>query len=129
MGLGAQIEGGKSGEAVEIDRSIVRATLHRMAFANDAGWYSTIVRSGYERRAFDASRQANWAFFPLWPLVWRAASFATGELMWSGLALANVLLVGAMILLRLSAGACGAATVHSRCSLASPCWRRWLPAR
>ena len=92
MGLQGQSSQGE----VEVDAPLVKGTLHRVAFANDAGWYAGIVRDGYEARVFDTSRQANWAFFPLWPALWKLASMVTGELMWSGLALANLLLLGAM---------------------------------
>lgn len=88
-----------AGSHVEVDWELLSGTLQRVAFANDAGWYSTIVRNGYEARPFDTSRQANWAFFPLWPMLWSGAAALTGEMMWSGLLLANLLLVVAMVLL------------------------------
>lgn len=90
---------GTQGMDVTLSRDLVTRTLHRAAFANDAGWYATIVRNGYEARPFDTSQQANWAFFPLWPMMWAAAAQLTGELMWSGLLLANLLLLAAMTLL------------------------------
>ena len=71
----------------------------QLAFVNDAGWYATIVRDGYERRRFDTTRQANWAFFPLHPLLWRYASRLTGELPFTGMALSNVFLLVALVLL------------------------------
>lgn len=56
----------------------------------DAGWYASIVRSGYDHHAIRSGRlagQANWAFFPLYPLaVWCVATalglspFAAGTL-------------------------------------------------
>ncbi|WP_295363225.1 mannosyltransferase family protein [Arenimonas sp.] len=47
------------------------------ALGNDAAWYLSIARDGYEERPFDAATQANWAFFPLHPMAWRAL-LATG---------------------------------------------------
>jgi hypothetical protein len=35
----------------------------------DTGWYLTIIENGYENRAFSLDRQANWAFFPGYPLL------------------------------------------------------------
>ena len=40
----------------------------------DASWYATIAEHGYDAGPFDASAQHNWAFFPLHPLLWRAAA-------------------------------------------------------
>lgn len=57
------------------------AAVEARALSNDGGWYLEIAREGYERRAFDASEQANWAFFPLHPMIWRAA-MATGASPW-----------------------------------------------
>jgi hypothetical protein len=71
----------------------------QMALINDAGWYMTIVRDGYERRPFDTSRQANWAFFPLYPLLWRYASRLTGELPFTGMALSNIFFFFALVML------------------------------
>jgi len=56
----------------------------------DASWYATIAEHGYDAGPFDASAQHNWAFFPLQPLVWRAASAVTGEFALTGIALANL---------------------------------------
>ena len=38
---------------------------------NDSGWYLGIASDGYERRPFEPTHQANWAFFPLTPILWR----------------------------------------------------------
>lgn len=66
-----------------------RAQLENRGLGNDAGWYLGIARHGYEQREFDTSAQANWAFFPLQPLLWRGA-MALGLGPWSaGLLLAN----------------------------------------
>lgn len=57
------------------------AAIEARALSNDGGWYMEIAREGYEQRPFDASEQANWAFFPLHPMIWRAA-MATGADPW-----------------------------------------------
>lgn len=63
----------------------------------DASWYATIAEHGYDQGPFEASAQHNWAFFPLHPLLWRAASDFTGEFPLTGIALANVLFFLALI--------------------------------
>ncbi|HEX5122499.1 MAG TPA: mannosyltransferase family protein, partial [Rhodanobacteraceae bacterium] len=63
----------------------------------DASWYATIAEHGYDAGPFDASAQHNWAFFPLQPLLWRAASKATGEFALTGIALANLCFFVALI--------------------------------
>jgi len=63
----------------------------------DASWYATIAEHGYDDGPFDASAQHNWAFFPLHPLVWRAAARATGEFPLTGILLANLCFFFALI--------------------------------
>ncbi len=65
--------------------------LSSVAIRADATFYRGIAMDGYEKRPFDTSRAANWAYFPLHPLAWRAVGALTGEWVWSGLLLANVL--------------------------------------
>lgn len=36
----------------------------------DVVWYQSIMDKGYEILPFESTRQHNWAFFPLWPMVW-----------------------------------------------------------
>ena len=63
----------------------------------DASWYATIAEHGYDEGPFDAGAQHNWAFFPLHPLVWRAAAAATGEFALTGILLANLYFLLALI--------------------------------
>jgi hypothetical protein len=63
----------------------------------DASWYATIAERGYDPGPFDASAQHNWAFFPLHPLLWRAAASVTGEFPLTGILLANVFFFLALI--------------------------------
>jgi hypothetical protein len=71
----------------------------RVAIGNDSAFYYEIASKGYEHRPFDTSKAANWAFFPLHPLLWRAAAAVTGEWVWSGVIVANMLALGALCLL------------------------------
>jgi hypothetical protein len=73
--------------------------VRRVAIVNDAGWYWAVARDGYEKRPFDTSRQASWAFFPLHPLLWRQAAAITGEWIWSGVLVANLSFLLALVLL------------------------------
>ena len=63
----------------------------------DASWYATIAEHGYDAGPFDASVQHNWAFFPLHPLLWRAAARVTGEFPLTGILLANLCFLFALI--------------------------------
>lgn len=74
-------------------------TLRDFALYNDGGWYATIVEHGYEQRVFDTTRPANWAFFPLHPLLWRATARAIGDVPLAGLWLANLTFLAALVLL------------------------------
>lgn len=73
--------------------------LQALALRNDAGWYRGIVEQGYERRPFEATRQANWAFFPLLPLLWRAAIGVFGDTLATALLLPNLCLLLALVAL------------------------------
>lgn len=73
--------------------------LRNVALSNDAAWYLGIAQHGYEQRPFDTNKQANWAFFPLHPLLWKAAAAVTGEWFWSGIAVANIFMLAALSLL------------------------------
>ena len=55
----------------------------------DAAWYDSIIATGYGGR--------NWAFFPLWPLLVKAARFLSGTSVaphWIGTGLAALLFLG-----------------------------------
>ncbi len=43
----------------------------------DCGWYTTIIQSGYDRAPNGPDLRANWAFFPLYPLLSRAVALLT----------------------------------------------------
>jgi hypothetical protein len=65
----------------------------------DGGWYLHIAHRGYERISFESSLPHNWAFFPLFPLLWRAAASLTGGFQLTGIILANVLFFCALFVL------------------------------
>jgi Gpi18-like mannosyltransferase len=84
---------------IKLDRHTIPEALTRVAIANDSAWYLSIVKNGYEKAPFSTAKQANWAFFPLHPLLWRLAGWASGEWLWSGLLLANLLAYAGFALL------------------------------
>jgi len=56
----------------------------RLLCSWDCGWYQSIAELGYDAQPTDHPLgEANWAFFPLFPLLARAAGWATG---WGALA-------------------------------------------
>lgn len=94
-----------------------------LASRGDAGWYLEIARLGYEVRPFDASAQHNWVFFPLYPLLWRAAAWCTGDWPLTGVALSSALFLVALALvheLALAAGLSDAAA--RRAALVTALW-------
>jgi hypothetical protein len=76
---------------IKLNGSALVDGLRHVALGNDGAWYLGIAKDGYERRPFSATRQANWAFLPLHPLLWRIMATLTGEWFWSGIVLANLL--------------------------------------
>lgn len=57
----------------------------------DITWYFEIAQDGYEERPFSASQKANWAFYPLWPLVLRVSKLLGMSMAVWGTAVANLL--------------------------------------
>ena len=90
---------GEDDAVATLTKRSITAALKRAVTVNDAGWYLGVARDGYDARPFDASRQTNWAFFPLHPLLWRALGNATGSWIASGLLLANLFGFAALALL------------------------------
>jgi hypothetical protein len=75
------------------------SAIHEQALAGDASWYLNLAQHGYERIPFEASAPHNWAFFPLFPLLLKAAAFVTREWVLTGVFLSNLLFLGALFLL------------------------------
>jgi hypothetical protein len=92
------------GEAeVAVDRRYVEIEVSRFRYA-DAEWYAGIVENGYEDREFSDDEKANWAFFPLWPLVWRTVWQVPPGPVYAALAVNTALFaVGVVLLFRLLA--------------------------
>ena len=76
----------------------IARVLRETAQGADVNWYQRIAAEGYERIPFNASSPHNWAFFPLFPLLWRAAAALTGEFILTGILLSNALFLLALFL-------------------------------
>jgi hypothetical protein len=84
---------------ISLSRAGGEQRLGRAMLYADGLWYANIARDGYEHQPFDASAQHTWAFFPLYPLLLRAASRITGEYALTGSLLSNLFLLFALVLL------------------------------
>lgn len=85
--------------SISMKKTSIARRLRPLALRGDSGWYLTIARNGYERREFDATGEHNWAFFPLFPLLWSMAAKLTGGFLLTGIALANALFLLALVFL------------------------------
>jgi Mannosyltransferase (PIG-V) len=81
--------------------------LRRGIAVADSLWQIDIARYGYERIPFDNTVEHNWAFFPLSPLLIRAAAKLTGEFVLTGAALSTLLFFPALFFLYKTAIAFG----------------------
>jgi hypothetical protein len=92
--------GGKVHEIrIAIRRYSVPQKLRELAVRADGAWYLSVAMNGYEKRPFDATKESNWAFFPLYPLSARAASVFTGDYRLAAIALSNLFFFAALALL------------------------------
>lgn len=65
----------------------------------DSGWYYDIARNGYSDQPQNELGQSNAAFFPLYPLLIRAATFIVPNFFLAGLLISNLALLVALIVL------------------------------
>lgn len=92
---------------ISLDHGDTSRKLAELVKVADANWYIAIAELGYEPGPFDTNRQHSWAFFPLFPLVLRAAARLTVEYPLTGVALSNIFLLLALILLHRTVRAFG----------------------
>jgi hypothetical protein len=63
----------------------------------DCGWYLNIVENGYMTSPYPFNGQANWAFFPLYPLLVRGLAATTGlSPIMAGIVLSNAAILAAV---------------------------------
>ena len=95
----------------ELQISLADASLldqiRQLAIRGDGGWYLHIASRGYERIPFESTQPHNWAFFPFFPMLWRAAAAITGGYLLTGIVLTNAILFFALVLLHRTATAFG----------------------
>ncbi|HMF57852.1 MAG TPA: mannosyltransferase family protein [Pyrinomonadaceae bacterium] len=80
-------------------RSSIARRLRPLATGAGSGWYLDIATNGYEHKPFDVTHEHNWAFLPLFPLVWRLAAKITGGYLLTGMAISNLFFFFALLLL------------------------------
>lgn len=93
--------------SLSLSRVPVAHILSEEATTADANWYITIAAHGYERRAFETTTHHNWAFFPLYPLLLRAAAQLTGEFTLTGMFISHLFFFFALLYLHKTALAFG----------------------
>lgn len=82
-----------------LEKTVVARLLRENTQVADVNWYLGIAELGYHQGPFRVDEQRNWAFFPLFPMLWRVAASITGEFMITGIFLSNLFFFGALILL------------------------------
>lgn len=65
----------------------------------DTRWYLDIARRGYSPERLPYTGEANYAFFPLYPLLMRALGPVVGDVYLAGIVVSNLYLVAAAVLL------------------------------
>lgn len=90
---------GYSDVVVSAHKAPIARILRHEVLTADANWYLGIAENGYEHRTFDADKPHNWAFFPLFPLVVRIASYVTREFVLTGVTLSHIFFLLALFLM------------------------------
>lgn len=85
--------------SISLQRQSIPGILRRVTSGADSGWLMNIAINGYEKEPFNTTTQHTWAYFPLYPLLWRGAARITGEFPLTGIALSNCCLLLALLLL------------------------------
>jgi Gpi18-like mannosyltransferase len=93
--------------SISLHRQSVAETLRRVTMGADSAWLMNIAINGYEKEPFNTATQHTWAYFPLYPLIWRWAAKLSGDFPLTGMALSNFFLLAALILLHRTVGAFG----------------------
>jgi hypothetical protein len=76
--------------SLSLDKIPVSRILQQTVATADVNWYYSIAHDGYEKIPFNTDQQHNWAFFPLFPFLWRLAARVTGEYPISGLLISHL---------------------------------------
>jgi len=84
---------------ISLAKAPVARVLRQEVLTADVNWYLGIAEHGYEPGPFNADVPRNWAFFPLFPLLLRVASYVTGEFVITGMFISHLFFLLALILL------------------------------
>lgn len=90
---------GYSAVVVSARKATIGRILRQEVMTADANWYLGIAENGYDRQAFEVDKAHNWAFFPLYPLLLRLASYVTREFVLTGVALSHFFFLLALFLM------------------------------
>jgi len=80
-------------------RRAVARVVRQEVLTADVNWSIGIAEQGYQQGPFNADVAHNWAFFPLFPMILRLASYVTGEFVLTGMALSHLFFLLALYLL------------------------------
>jgi hypothetical protein len=84
---------------ISVSNAPIARLLRQEVLTADVNWYIGIAEHGYEQGPFNADVPRNWAFFPLFPLSLRLASYVTGEFVLTGMLLSHLFFLLALFCL------------------------------
>lgn len=84
---------------ISLEKAPIARVLRQVVLTADVNWYIGIAEHGYDHMPFNADEPRNWAFFPLFPLLLRLASYLTGEFVITGMLLSHLCFLLALFLL------------------------------
>lgn len=103
--------GGGGGATRDVHLSLrkipLTQVLRNVVGTADVTWYTGIATEGYEKIPFKTDKQYKWAFFPLFPMLWRCASILTGEVLLTGMLLSHLFFLLALFFVHRAALAFG----------------------
>lgn len=83
---------------LHIDKVPIARVLRSTVLTADVNWYHGIAENGYERIPFATDKPHNWAFFPVFPMLWGFFANITGEMVVTGILLSHALFFAALLL-------------------------------
>ncbi|HEV7744790.1 MAG TPA: mannosyltransferase family protein [Pyrinomonadaceae bacterium] len=84
---------------ISLEKAPIARVVRQEVLTADVNWYLGIAEHGYDHMPFNADVPRNWAFFPLFPLLLRLASYVTGEFVITGMLLSHLCFLLALFLL------------------------------
>jgi Gpi18-like mannosyltransferase len=106
---------------IDLTRADAGARFSTIIVRNDSSWYLDIAQAGYEERSFDAQRVANWAFFPLTPLLWHVVG-ADREHPFFAVFFSNILFAAGLAILFFVMREEGYSSRAAECAIALACF-------